>query len=155
MISNVRGDFPKIAAEAVYDPKRPESGKITVRIETNSIHTRDEKRDEHLKSADFLDVAKFPAITFVSRTVRRNGAGFELVGDLTIRDVTREVVLAVDEVTAEHGDPWGNRRFGATAKTKIHRSDFGITWNAALEAGGLLVGDEVAISVEAEFIKQA
>jgi polyisoprenoid-binding protein YceI len=95
-----------------------------------------------------------PQMTFVSRSVGRRGDGLEVVGDLTIRGATRQVVLSVDEVTPEHTDPWGNRRVGASARTRIRRSDFGMRWNAALEAGGVLVGDEVSIQLEVELVLQ-
>jgi polyisoprenoid-binding protein YceI len=154
MIANVRGEFQKVSAQAVYDPRRPEAAQISVSVDVTSISTRDEKRDAHLRSADFFDVEHHPSITFVSKSVRRKGGGLEMVGDLTIRDTTREVTLAIEEITPEHTDPWGNQRVGASARTKIRRSDFGMRWNAALEAGGVLVGDEVSIVVEAELIKQ-
>lgn len=153
MISNVRGEFRTLSGEASYDPARPEAASITVRIEVASINTREEKRDAHLRSADFLDAESHPHITFTSRRFVRKGDGFEVTGDLTIRGTTREVVLAVDEITGEQTDPWGNRRVGATAKTKIRRSDFGVTWNAALETGGVVVGDEVSITLDVELIK--
>jgi polyisoprenoid-binding protein YceI len=155
MISNVRGEFQKLSGDVSYDPKNPEAAQLAVRIEVASINTREEKRDAHLRSADFFDAEKHPTITFVSRRVRRHGDGLEVVGDLTIRGTTREVTLTVDEVTPEHTDPWGGRRVGATARTKIRRSEFGMTWNAALEAGGVLVGDEISIHVEVQLVKQA
>ncbi len=155
MISTVRGEFSELSGEVLLDPKAPESGKIKASIEVASINTRNEDRDKHLKSADFFDAENHPHITFESKAIRRQGDGLEIVGDLTIRGTTREVTLKVDELTAEHGDPWGNRRIGASAKTSISRSDFGMTWNSALEAGGVLVGDEVKIALEVELIKQA
>jgi polyisoprenoid-binding protein YceI len=154
MITNVRGEFQKVAGEAVYDAASPESAKLTATIDVASINTREEKRDAHLRSADFFDAEAHPTMTFVSRAVRRKGDALEIVGDLTIRGTTKEVVLAVDDITAEHTDPWGQRRIGASAKTKIRRSDFGMQWNTALEAGGVLVGDEVTIHVEASLVKQ-
>jgi polyisoprenoid-binding protein YceI len=154
MIANVRGEFQKVSGEAVYDPRRPEAAQVSATVDVASINTRDEKRDAHLRSADFFDVERYPNLTFVSTSVRRKGEGLELVGELTIRDTTREVTLAIDEITPEHTDPWGNQRVGASARTKIRRSDFGMRWNAALEAGGVLVGDDVSIVVEAELVKQ-
>jgi polyisoprenoid-binding protein YceI len=153
MISNVRGEFQKLSGEATYDPARPEASSVTASIEVASINTREEKRDAHLRSADFFDVEKHPTITFRSTAVRKKGDGLEITGDLTIRGATREVVLAVDEITAEQTDPWGGRRVGATARTKIKRSDFGVTWNAALETGGVVVGDEVSITLDVELVK--
>jgi polyisoprenoid-binding protein YceI len=154
MISNVRGEFQKVAGSAYYDPTRPEATQLSVSIDVASIHTREEKRDAHLRSADFFDVEQYPAMTFVSKRTSRRGDGLDLVGDLTIHGVTREVTLAVEDLTGEHADPWGNQRIGATARTKIRRSDFGMKWNAALETGGILVGDEVSIQIEAELIKE-
>jgi len=153
MVTNVRGEFQKLSGTATFDPARPENGKIEATIDVASINTRDEKRDAHLRSADFFDVEKHPSITFASRTIRRAKNGLEVVGDLTIHGTKREVVLEVEGPTPEHKDPWGSVRVGASATTKIKRSEFGMTWNAALEAGGVLVGDEVKIHLELELIK--
>jgi polyisoprenoid-binding protein YceI len=155
MISNVRGQFGKVSGEVSYDPARPEQTRLSVTVDVGSIDTREEKRDAHLRSADFFDAEAHPQMTFVSRQVRRKGEGLELVGDLTIRGTTREITLAVDDITPEHTDPWGGRRIGATARGKIRRSDFGMRWNAALEAGGVLVGDEVKLEIEAQLIRQS
>jgi polyisoprenoid-binding protein YceI len=155
MISNVRGEFTKLTGEARFDPARLEATRLAVSIDASSLSTREDKRDAHLRSADFFDVEQFPEILFLSkRTVARDD-GLDVIGDLTIHGVTKEITLAVDEITPEHKDPWGNLRVGATARTKIRRSDFGMKWNAALEAGGWLVGDEIKIQIEAELIKQA
>lgn len=154
MISNVRGEFRKFSGDATFDPEKPETARLSVSVDVASIHTREEQRDTHLKSADFFDAEKFPTITFASKSVKPNGDGYDVLGDLTIHGTTREVTLAVEEVTPERADPWGNQRFGATAKTKIRRSDFGMKWNAVIEAGGILVGDDVKIEIEAELIKQ-
>jgi polyisoprenoid-binding protein YceI len=155
MISNVRGELGKVSAEVSYDPSNPEATAIDASIEVASINTREEKRDGHLRSADFFDVDNFPNITFASRRARPRGDGLEVVGDLTIRGTTREVTLSVEDITPEQADPWGNRRVGASARTKIRRSDFGMRWNAALEAGGVLVGDEVSIQLELELVRKA
>ncbi|WP_437683397.1 YceI family protein [Sorangium sp. So ce131] len=155
MISNVRGEFAGVAGEVTYDPRRPEASKVSVTIDVASIHTRDDKRDAHLRSADFFDVEAYPTMTFVAKSALRRGDGLEILGDLTIRGVSREVTLAVSEISGEHADPWGNRRLGATAATKIRRSDFGMNFNAILETGGVLVGDEIAIHLDVELIKQA
>lgn len=154
MITNVRGEFQKLAGDVVFDPSRPEASKVSATIDVASINTREEKRDAHLRSADFFDAEAHPNMTFESKQVRRAGDGYEVVGDLTIRGTTREVKLSVEDVTAEHTDPWGQRRIGATARAKVRRSDFGMTWNAALEAGGVLVGDEITISIEVSLVKQ-
>ncbi|WP_437653156.1 YceI family protein [Sorangium sp. So ce1182] len=154
MISNVRGEFERVAGEVTYDPRRPEASKISATIDVASIHTREEKRDEHLRSADFFDAATHPTITFVATSVRRRGEGLDIAGDLTIRGVSREVTLAVSELSGEHTDPYGNRRLGATATTKIRRGDFGMSFNAILETGGVLVGDEISIHLDIQLIKQ-
>jgi polyisoprenoid-binding protein YceI len=154
MISNVRGEFQKFSGTVSYDPARPEATQVDVKIDAASVNTREEKRDAHLRSADFFDAEQFPHLTFVSRSARRNGDGVELTGDLTIHGTSREVTLSVEDITPEHSDPWGNRRIGAVARTKIRRSEFGMRWNAALEAGGVLVGDEVSITLEVELVRQ-
>jgi polyisoprenoid-binding protein YceI len=155
MVSNVRGEFSKVTGEATYDPANPEATRLSATIEVASINTREEKRDAHLRSADFFDVENHPTITFVSKRARRaDDGGLDLIGDLTIHGTTHEVTLAVEDIAPEHADPWGNIRIGATAKTKIRRSDFGMKWNAALETGGILVGDEIKIQIEAELIRQ-
>ncbi|XXT21187.1 YceI family protein [Sorangium sp. So ce429] len=154
MISNVRGEFERVAGEVTYDPRRPEASKISATIDVASIHTREEKRDEHLRSADFFDAGTYPTIAFVATSVRRRGDGLDIAGDLTIRGVSREVTLAVSELSGEHTDPYGNRRLGATATTKIRRSDFGMSFNAILETGGVLVGDEISIHLDIQLIKQ-
>jgi polyisoprenoid-binding protein YceI len=155
MISNVRGEFSKFSGQASYDPEHPESTTATVTIELASINTREEKRDAHLRSADFFDADNHPAMTFTSTGAKKSGDGLTIVGDLTIRGTTKPVTLTVEEITNEGKDPWGNTRIGASAHAKIKRSEFGVTWNAALEAGGVVVGDEVKIQLEVELIKQA
>ena len=154
MITNVRGEFQKLEGTVSYDPAAPEATTIDATIEVASINTRDEKRDGHLKSADFLDAEKFPTITFKSKAVKAKGEELSVTGDLTIRGVTKEVVLEVEGPSAPTADPWGNSRVGATATTKIKRDDFGMVWNAALEAGGVLVGNDVKITIDVSLIKQ-
>ena len=155
MISNVRGEFPKVSGEVVYDRHNPEAARLSATIDVASISTREEKRDAHLRSADFFDAEKYPTITFVSKSARLHGEGLKIVGNLTVRGASREVTLSVDELSGEHTDPYGNRRIGATATTKVRRSDFGLSWNAVLETGGVLVGDEISISLDIQLIKQA
>lgn len=155
MIFNVRGDFQKFSGEVEYDPENPEKTKVQVSLEVASINTRDEKRDGHLRSADFFDAESHPAMDFKSTGARLQGGSLEVVGGLTIRGVTREVVLTVEGITQEGKDPWGNTRIGGSAHTNIKRSDFGITWNATLDAGGVVVSDEVKIQLEVQLIKQA
>ena len=155
MISNVRGEFQKFGGKVEYDPENPANTKVSVSLDVASINTREEKRDAHLRSGDFFDAEHHPAITFQSTGARAGSNGLEIVGALTIRGVTREVALKVEEVTPEAKDPYGNTRIGASASTKIKRSDFGVNWNAVIEAGGVVVGDEVKIQLEVELIKQA
>ncbi len=154
MISNVRGEFRTVSGEASFAPDRPQDTTLSVSIDVASIHTGEEQRDAHLRSADFFDAEKFPTLTFVSKGVRPRDDGLDVEGELTIHGTTRPVTLAVEELTPERTDPWGNKRIGATARTKIRRSDFGMTWNAAIEAGGVLVGDDVKIEIEAELIRK-
>jgi polyisoprenoid-binding protein YceI len=155
MISTVRGRFTDVTGTVQSADDDPAAGLADISIAAASIDTREPQRDAHLRSADFLDVEKFPAITF--KSTRIDGItrdGFRLTGNLTIHGVTREAVL---DVTAEGRgkDPWGGERAGYSATTKIKRSDYGLLWNQALETGGLLVGDEVKINIDLELIKAA
>lgn len=154
MISNVKGEFTSVTGSLEYSESDITKSKVEATIDAKSINTRDQQRDGHLKSADFLDVEKYPTLTFRSTKVSSKGDGnYEVTGDLTIHGTTRPVVLAVNDLTAPAKDPWGNVRIGLEATTKINRKDFGLVWNAALETGGVLVGDEVQITVDAEFVK--
>ena len=154
MVSNVRGSFEKHSGVVDIDDKDITKSKVEVTIDTASINTNVQKRDEHLRSADFFDVAKYPTMTFVSRKVVKAGKdNLKVTGDLTLHGITREVVLDVEGPTMESKDPWGNIRRGAVASTKINRKDFGLTWNKTLETGGVVVGDEVTINLEIEMIK--
>ena len=136
------------------DDKDITKSRVEVTINTNSINTNVQKRDDHLRGADFFDVAKFPTMTFVSKKVARNGNDkLKVTGDLTLHGVTKTVVLDVEGPTAESKDPWGSIRTGATATTKISRKDFGLVWNKALETGGVAVGDEITITLEIEMVK--
>jgi polyisoprenoid-binding protein YceI len=154
MISNVKGQFQKTSGTIATNGSDPSSAKIDATIDATSIDTRVEKRDAHLKSPAFLDVDKFPTITFKSTKVEAAGPGkWKVTGDLTLHGITKPVVLEVEG----SGPPiqvMGNTRAGASATTKIKRSDFGLTWNQALEGGGVMVGDEVAISIDVEAIKK-
>jgi polyisoprenoid-binding protein YceI len=154
MITNVRGEFTALAGDVSYDPNHPEATRIEVTVDPASVNTREEKRDAHLKSADFFDVEKFPQVTFAATQTKKRGDTLEVTGNLTIRDTTREVTLTVDNVTPEQADPWGARRVGASARTKIKRSDFGMRWNAALEAGGVLVGDDITLEIDVSLVRQ-
>jgi polyisoprenoid-binding protein YceI len=154
MISNVRGDFTKVSGTIAYDPADAANSTVEASIDAASIDTRDAQRDGHLKSADFFDVEKYPTLTFRSKAIAADHGEWKVTGDLTIHGVTREAVLRVEGPTPEAKDPWGNARIGATATAKINRKDFGLTWNAALEAGGVLVGEEVKILIDLEAIRQ-
>lgn len=155
MISNVKGEFDKISGTILYDANNLDASKIEVVIDAESIDTREPERDTHLKSPDFLDVAKFPTLTFRSTGVRKAGNGLEVRGDLTIRDVTHEVVLHMDEQPQETKDPWGNLRIGASATTQLNRKDWKLEWNQVLETGGVLVGNEVKITLDVQAIRDA
>jgi polyisoprenoid-binding protein YceI len=154
MIANVKGQFPKISGVLTLDDSDLTKSNIEVSIEATSIDTRDSQRDAHLRSADFFHVEKFPTLQFQSAGVKvvRDGE-LSVEGDLTIRGVTRKVRFAVEGPTSPTKDPWGNTRVAVAATTKVNRKDFGLTWNAALEAGGILVGDEVTITLDIEFVK--
>ncbi len=155
MVSNVRGEFSGMAGTVAFDAENPANSRVDATIDVNTLHTRDEQRDGHLKSADFFDVAKFPSITFVSSKITKAGEGdWKVTGDLTIHGVTKQVVLDVEGPAAEAKDPWGNIKSGATATTKINRTEFGLVWNAALETGGVLVGEDVQITLELELLKK-
>jgi polyisoprenoid-binding protein YceI len=154
MISNVKGQFPKVMGVLTLDESDLANSRIEALIEASSIETRDAQRDAHLKSEHFFHVEKFPSLSFKSTGIRlvRDGE-LTVEGDLTIRGVTRKVLFSVDGPTPPMKDPWGNTRVGVSATTKINRKDFGLIWNAALETGGILVGDEVTITLDAEFLK--
>ena len=154
MIANVKGHFSKVSGVLIRDESDPANDRLEATIEAASIETRNEQRDGHLKSADFFHVEKFPTLSFKSTDIRlvRDGE-LAVEGDLTIRGVTRKVLFAVDGPTPPTKDPWGGTRVAVSATTKINRKDFGLTWNAALETGGILVGDEVTITLDAEFLR--
>jgi polyisoprenoid-binding protein YceI len=154
MISNVKGRFTKLSGDLIHDPSNHGSSRVEVFVEAASIQTGDDQRDAHLKSPDFFDVEKFPVLTFKSSGVRVVKDGeLSVEGDLTIHGVTRKVNFAVEGPTPPSKDPWGNTRIGISATTKINRKDFGLGWNAALETGGILVGEEVTITLEVQFVK--
>jgi polyisoprenoid-binding protein YceI len=155
MISNVRGRFEKFSGTVDFDEVNPANTTVSVQIEAASLSTRDAQRDGHLRSADFFDVEKYPTIRFESKRVEvLDERHARLTGDLTIRDVTREVTLEV-EYSGMSKSPWGSTNAGFTASTKISRKNWGLNWNVALETGGWLVGDEIKIDLELEIVKQA
>ena len=154
MITDVKGTFGKVKGVIRIDEKDMSLSAVEVTIEIDSINTGVAKRDEHLKSNEFFDAARFPTMTFVSRKVTQSGKGqMKILGDLTIRGISREVVLDVEGPTNEIKDPWGNSRRGASATTKINRTDFGLTWNKSMESGGMMIEDTVFINLEIEMIK--
>jgi polyisoprenoid-binding protein YceI len=152
MIANVKGHFSKVSGELSLDESNISNSSVQASIEAASIETRDDQRDAHLKSADFFDVEKYPLISFKSDKIKQNGE-LSVEGDLTIRGVTRRVTFDIEGPTPPTKDPWGNTRIAISGSTKINRKDFGLTWNAALETGGVLVGDEVTINLDVEFVK--
>jgi len=154
MISTVRGRFNEFTGTVEGDEQNPTASTVDVKIDASSLVTGDAKRDGHLRSPDFLDVEQYPYITFKSSRVQQIGASHgKLIGDLTIRDVTKEVVLDV-EYAGQAKTPWGTTSAGFNAQTKINRKDWGLNWNVALETGGWLVGDQITINIELELVKQ-
>ncbi len=150
-ISNVKGHFNDIKGTVDYDEKNPANSKVSVEIATASIDTGVGKRDDHLKSPDFFDAAKNPTLTFKSTSVKPlAGGALDVTGDLTMHGVTKPVTLHVEGITPEQKTPWGNMSRGATATATINRKDWGLTWNKALEAGGVVVGEDVKLSLEVE-----
>ena len=155
MVSTVRGHFGALTGAIRYDPANPSTASVQAEVDVSTIDTREPKRDAHLKSPDFFDVAKHPKMTFQSTKVEPVGAGkLQVTGDLTIRGVTRPVVFNVEGLTEPIKDRSGLRR-GAMAVAKINRKDYGMTWNRMIEAGGVTVGDEVTITIDAELIQRA
>jgi polyisoprenoid-binding protein YceI len=154
MISNVKGQFTGVSGVLSLDEANLTKSHVEATIDAASINTRDAQRDGHLKSPDFFDVEKFPTLSFKSTRVENTGGGeLAVAGDLTIHGVTRNVVFTVEGPTPATKDPWGNTRVGLSATTKINRKDFGLIWNTALETGGILVGDDVTLTLDVEFVK--
>jgi polyisoprenoid-binding protein YceI len=153
-IATVRGSFTGFEGQLVLDGANPAASSATATVQAASFSTGTEQRDAHIKSADFLDVETYPTLTFVSTEVRPDGDDYVLVGDLTVHGVTRPVEINV-EVEGQAVDPFGNTRVGFTGETQILRKDFGLTWNAALETGGVLVGDKVKVTLDISAIKSA
>src|SRR4030081_1447334 len=155
-ISTVRGAFSKVTGTVVVDDKDISKSTVDVTIDANSVDTRVPDRDNDLRSDKFFDVAHHPSITLKSKKVEQVASGkLKVTGDLTIRGTTKEVVLDVEGPTAPMKDPWGNVRAAATATSKVNRQDFGVKWNATLDNGGVVVGDDVNITIDVEMIKQA
>ena len=154
MVSNVRGQFQKLSGTVEFDEAHPANSRVNVQIDAASVFTKDEKRDGHLKSPDFFDAEKYPYLTFKSKRIEvKDATHARLIGDLTIRDVTKQVTLDV-EYNGQSKSPWGTISAGFSAKTTIKRKEWNLNWNVALETGGWLVGDDVHINVEIEIVKQ-
>jgi polyisoprenoid-binding protein YceI len=154
-ISTVRGGFSKVTGTVVLDDTDVSKSTVDVTIDVSTVDTREPNRDKDLRSDNFFDVEHYPAMTFKSKKVEQNGVGkLKVTGDLTIRGVTKQVVLDVDGPTAPVKDPWGNQRAAVNATTKVNRQDFGVKWNATMDNGGLVVGDEVSINIDAEMVQK-
>lgn len=156
MVSTVRGDLGKIAGTVTFDPAKPAAGTIEATIDATGIDTREPGRDKHLKSADFFDVEKFPTITFKSTKIEpAAGGGFKVTGDLTMKGVTKQVVLDVEPLRPAIKDQRGTARTGTAATTKLNRQDFGISWSRTLDGGGVVVSDEVSVTIDVELVAAA
>jgi polyisoprenoid-binding protein YceI len=154
MISNVKGSFSGLSGVLQLDETDYTHSTVEATIAIASLKTGDDQRDAHLKSADFFDAEKFPTLTFKSTNIDSTGGpDYAVTGEITLHGVTKTITLAVEDVSEPSKDPWGNQRIGLSASTKINRKDFGLTWNAALETGGVLVGEDVNISLDIQFIK--
>ncbi len=155
MVSNVRGELGPVSGELTLNPSDLSRSRVAVSIDVNGIDTRNADRDAHLKSPDFFDVAQYPTATFSSTRIESKGGNeYSVTGDLTLHGVTRPVTLDV-ELSDAVSDPWGNVKRGAAATGKINRKDFGLNWNAAMEAGGVVVGEQVDVTIELELVRQA
>ena len=154
MVSNVRGELGKVTGTIVYDPANLSASSVQASIDATGITTRDAGRDKDLKSPHFFEVSKYPTITFRSTQLVEVAGKLQVKGNLTIHGVTRPVVLAIDGPSPDTKDPWGNFRRGATATTSLNRKDYGLVWNKTLDGGGVLVGDEVAITLDVEGVRK-
>jgi polyisoprenoid-binding protein YceI len=156
MISNVKGSFSGLTGTLIEDPANPTQSRAEASIDISTVDTGDAQRDAHLKSADFFHQEQHPTMTFKSTRVEKKGdEEYAVTGDLTLHGVTKQVTFAVEGPSAPGKDPWGNTRIGLSATTKINRKDFGLSWNAALETGGVLVGEDVQITLDLQYIRQA
>ncbi len=155
MVSTVRGQLGKVSGTVNLDENDLTRSTVEAAIDANGIDTREAKRDDHLRSPDFLDTAKYPTVTFKSKKVERtSGDTYKVTGDLTLRGVTREVVLNVDGSPTPMKDPMGNTKLGGVAKTTLNRKDFGINWSKSLDGGGVVVGDDVDVTIDVELVKK-
>lgn len=154
-ISTVRGGFSNVTGTVNFDDKDVTKSSVDVTIDVSTVDTREPNRDKDLKSDKFFDLAHYPTMTFKSKQVEQVGTGkLKVTGELTIRGVTKEIVLDVDGPTAPVKDPWGNQRAAASATTKINRQDFGVKWNATMDNGGVVVGDDVSITIDLEMVQK-
>jgi polyisoprenoid-binding protein YceI len=155
MVSTVRGEFGTVSGTVDWDPANVAATKVNAKVGVTSVDTRDAKRDEHLRSPDFFDVAKFAEMTFTSTAVKNiTPEGFDLIGKLTIRDITKEVTFKVKTLPGDRKDPWGNLKTGTHATATINRQDFGVKWNTQIDGGGYIVGDDVAIELDIELARR-
>ncbi len=154
MVSNVRGDFGKVSGSVNYDGKNLANSSVSAVIDAGSVNTNEPNRDQHLKSPDFFDVAKYPVITFKSTKVEPQANGFKVIGDLTLHGVTKPVTLIAETMPDPIKDPYGNLRTGTEATTKINRKDFGLSFEKNLDNGGALVGDDVDITIDVELTQK-
>jgi polyisoprenoid-binding protein YceI len=154
VVSKVRGRFSKFEGDISFNEAKPEDSKVNVTIDASSIDTNVQQRDDHLRSPDFFDVAKFPTLTFSSTKIEKAGHGYQVHGDLTLHGVTRSVALDA-EFLGTGKDPWGNVKAGFSAKGSLDRKDYGLNWNQLLEAGGVLVGDKIELELEVEAVALA
>ncbi|MDP2342416.1 MAG: YceI family protein [Deltaproteobacteria bacterium] len=150
MVSDAKGAFDKVTGTVELDDKDATKSKVNVEIDVASVNTRNAKRDDHLRGADFFDAAKFPKITFKSTKIEKAGAGFKVTGDFTMHGVTKPVVLDVGPLSDSYKDPWGGTHRGTSATAKIARKDFGLTYNSAIEKGGVVLGEDVVIDLQIE-----
>jgi polyisoprenoid-binding protein YceI len=155
MIATVRGHFQKMTGTVNLDEADPTKSSINVTIDATTVDTLEPKRDAHLKSADFFDVAKFPMLTFKSTKIEKSGTGYKVTGDLTMRGVTKPVTLAVEGPSAPTKTPWGQPVRVVSATGKLSRKEWGLTWNKSIEAGGVLVSDEVTLMIDGELLPKA
>jgi polyisoprenoid-binding protein YceI len=154
-ISTVRGGFSNVKGTVIFDDKDVSKSSVDVTIDVSTVDTREPNRDKDLKSDKFFDVAQYPTMAFKSTKVEQESPGkLKVTGDLTIRGVTKQVVLDVEGPTAPVKDPWGNQREAVSATTKINRQDYGVKWNATMDNGGVVVGDEVSINIDAEMVQK-
>lgn len=153
VISKVRGEFKQFDVQLYWDESNPENSYVVAEIDAASLDTDNQRRDGHLRSPNFFDVQNYPKLTFRSHAIRKSEQGFVARGELTIRGITRPVDLPF-QVLGPIQDPWGNTRLGIQASTTINRKDFGMTWNRTMDNGGVVVGDEVQIEIQAEFVKK-